>query len=127
MSHWTTVSCEFRDQKALEAACRELALPIQANAIARGYGSQTLKADMVIKCPGPYDIAVKRNADGTLGLTTDWWAGHVAKVVGQDFAKLKQLYAVHRATAACRAKGYSVNRVTKQDGSINLAVTGSFN
>lgn len=111
---------------ALKDACRELSLPIESNAVARGYGRQTMKADFAIKCPGPYDIAVTKNEDGTLGLTTDWWAGHVEKVVGPEFSKLKQLYAVHRATNASRAKGYNVRRIAAADGSIKLSVTGTF-
>jgi hypothetical protein len=85
-----------------------------------------MKADFAIKCPGPYDIAVTRNKDGTLGLTTDWWACHVEKVVGKDYAKLKQLYAVHRATHTARAKGYNVRRAKGYNGSIKLSVTGAF-
>ena len=126
MSHFATISVSFTDQSALEAACRELSLPIEPNAIARGYGKQTMKADFAIKLPGRYDIAVTKNKDGTLGLTTDWWGGDVEKVVGKDYAKLKQLYAVHRATNTARAKGYNVRRIAAADGSIKLSVTGAF-
>ena len=126
MSHFTTIKVEFKDQAALEAACKELCLPIAANQVARGYNGKTMKADYCIKCPGPYDIAVTKNKDGTLGLSTDWYQGHVAKLVGTDYCKLKQLYGIHRATNSARAKGYSVRRIAATDGSVKLSVTGNF-
>ena len=34
---------------------------------------------------GPYDIALNKQPDGSYGLTTDWWDGHVEKEVGKDY------------------------------------------
>ena len=124
MSHFTSITTQIKDPVALAAACKELCLPFVANAISRGYGNQTLKADYVIKCPGRYDIACNKVADGTYEFTTDWWAGDVAKVVGKGYQRLLQLYGVHKTTAAARARGYSVSRETQKNGEIKLQITG---
>jgi hypothetical protein len=73
MSHFTTIKTQIKDIAALEAACKELSLPLLQNASARGYAGQTRRGDFVIQLAGPYDIAVNRQPDGTFGLTTDWW------------------------------------------------------
>jgi hypothetical protein len=81
-----------------------------------GYAGQTRRGDFVIQLAGPYDIAVNRQPDGTFGLTTDWWQGHVEIQVGSNFGKLLQLYAVHKATAEARKKGFSVLRQPQRNG-----------
>ena len=83
MSHFTTIQTQIRDVSALRAACQELGLTVDTNTTARGYGSNKLKGELVIRLKGPYDIAVNQQPDGNFGLTTDWWAGHVEKEVGK--------------------------------------------
>lgn len=126
MSHWTTIKTQIRDMQALGLACSELRLKLVQNGIARGYGSQTKQAEWVIKLPEPcpYDIALERNPDGTFTLVTDWYLGHVAKLVGENFKKLVQLYGVHKATIEARKKNLNVQRKAMADGSIRLAITG---
>lgn len=130
MSHWTTVKTQIKDTAALAAAARELGLSLEIAAhgqkvTARGYARQTTEADAVVRLKGPYDIACQRQPDGTYNLTTDWYAGHVAKEVGTEFCRLKQLYTVHAATRAAQAKGLQVRRQTGPGGSINLVCTGA--
>lgn len=111
MSHWTTMETQLTDLKALEGACLELGILLtRGPGEVRGYNRATTTADRVILCAGPYDIGVTVKKDGTLALFTDWWDGHVAKEVGKDYGKLLQLYGVHKATAAARAKYYRVVR-----------------
>lgn len=124
MSHFTTIETQIRDVSALRAACSELGLTIESNAQARGYSLNRTKGDLVIRLKGPYDIAVNRQADGTFGLTTDWWDGHVEREVGANFGRLRQLYGVCKAQAEARRKGYSVRRLTLGDGSIKLTIGG---
>jgi hypothetical protein len=121
MSHFTTIKTQIRDVEALRSACSEMGLELLQNAEARGYYKQTTKGDYVVRLKGPYDIAANRNTDGTYGLTTDWFAGHVEAEVGPNFGKLTQLYGVHKATVEARKKGWTVQR--KQVGdSINLTI-----
>jgi hypothetical protein len=124
MSHFTTIQTQVRDITALRAACTELGVELIENAVARGYGSSTNKGDYVIRLKGPYDIALNRQADGTLGLTTDWWDGHVEREVGANYGRLLQLYGVHKARIEALRKGYTVRRQTLGDGSIKLVMGG---
>ena len=124
MSHFTTIHTQIKDIAALRSACEELKLPLLHNVEARGYGSQTRHGDFVIKLNGPYDIAVNKQPDGTFGLTTDWWQGHVEQEVGPNFGKLLQLYGVYKATAEARKKGFSVMRQPQRNGSIKLVLLG---
>ena len=120
MSHFTTIKTQIRDTEALRAACGELGLELLQNAEARGYYTQTTKGEYVIRLKGPYDIAVNRQADGTYGLTTDWYNNHVEAEVGSNYGKLIQLYGVHKAIIEARKKGWTVQR--KQVGN-NIKLT----
>lgn len=122
MSHFTTIKTQIKDVAALRSAITELGLELLQSTTARGYVSQTTKGDYVIRLKGPYDIAVNRQPDGTFGLTTDWWDGHVAQEVGANFGRLLQLYGVHKATAEARKKGMSVQRKPQPNGSIKLVL-----
>ena len=124
MSHFTTIQTQVRDLDALSRALSELGLALHEKIKARGYGNNSLKGDYVIRLKGPYDIAVNQQRDGTFGLTTDWWDGHVEKEVGPNFGRLLQLYAVHKATAEARKRGHSVQRKNALHGAIKLAIGG---
>jgi hypothetical protein len=128
MSHFTTIKTQVKDINALRSACTEMGLPLLQNADARGYANQSRKGEYVIKLKGPYDIALSRNEDGTYGLTTDWWDGHVEKEVGPNFGKLLQLYGVHKTTIEARKKGHLVHRRQQSNGTIKLviATAGTF-
>jgi hypothetical protein len=125
MSHFKTINTQIKDIEALRSACQELGLPLLTNAKARGYSQQTRQGDFVIKLNGPYDVAVNKQSDGTFGLTTDWFLGHVEKEVGKDYGRLLQLYGVHKASIEAREKGLSVMRRNIQDGSIKLILLGA--
>ena len=124
MSHFTTIKTQIKDIAALREALAEMSLSLFANADARGYYQNTIHADYVIRLTGPYDIALNQQPDGSFGLTSDLFAGHVEKEVGQNYSKLLQLYAVHKATREARKKGLSVVRKSQTDGSIKLTVMG---
>lgn len=124
MSHFTEIKTQIRDIAALREACTELGIPLLDKTTARGYAGQTRQGDYVIRLKGPYDIAVNRQDDGTFGLTTDWWAGHVEKEVGSGFGRLLQLYGVHKTRLEAKRKGYTVKRQTLADGAIKLTIGG---
>jgi hypothetical protein len=124
MSHFTEITTQIKDIEALRLACQELGLNLLQSADARGYYDNKTKGDYVIQLKGPYDIALNKQADGTFGITSDLWNGHVEKEVGQKYGKLLQLYGVHKATMEARKKGLSVLRRQKQDGSIKLVLMG---
>jgi Protein of unknown function (DUF1257) len=125
MSHFTTIHTQIRDIAALRTAVEELGLQLHENAMARGYSAGTqVQGDYVIRLKGPYDVALKKSADQTYGLTTDWWNGHVAKEVGEKFGRLLQLYGVHKATMEARKKGHLVQRRSQPNGAIKLVIGG---
>ena len=124
MSHFTTIQTQVRDIEALRAACAELGLGLCENGQARGYNDNRVPGEVVIRLKGPYDIALNRQADGSYGMTADWWNGHVEREVGANYGRLLQLYGVHKATREARHKGYSVRRQPLTDGSIKLCIEG---
>ncbi len=124
MSHFTTIQTQLRDLDALRSALGELGITLLANTTARGYARNELKGDYVIRLKGPYDIALNKNPDGSYGLTTDWWDGHVEKEVGAKFGRLLQLYGVHKTMSEARKRGHTVQRKAQQDGSIKLMIGG---
>ena len=122
MSHFTTIKTQIKDLEAFKSACTEMGLPVLEKAQAQGFYDNRLRAEYVIQLKGPYDIAVQKQKDGTFGLTSDLFAGHVEKEVGQNYGKLLQLYAVHKAMKEARRKGHLVTRSHKQDGAIKLVI-----
>jgi hypothetical protein len=126
MSHFTTIQTQVRDLEALHDACAELGLRLVPDTNCRGYAGVVRKAPLVIKLKGPYDIAVEpaKENDGTYGLTTDWWDGHVAKEVGIGYGRLLQSYGVHKTMREARARGLRSTRRIEADGSILLTLEG---
>lgn len=123
MSHFTTIKTQIKDIEAVKAACAELGLKVEKDAIARGYYGNDLKGEYVIRLKGPYDIALNRNATSTFDLATDWYAGHVEREVGKEYRRLIQLYGVHKATIEARRKGWQVQRVQRGE-EIHLTIIG---
>jgi hypothetical protein len=128
MSHWTSHEVIITDIEALRLACREMGLELLQNATARGYkayheADNRLQGEFVIRLKGPYDVAVNKKPDGKYALTTDWWNGHVAKEVGENYGKLLQLYGVHKAAIAARKQGYLVSRQPVKNGAIQLRIS----
>ena len=126
MSHFTTIQTQIRDLDALGDACHELGFNLNPNANCRGYAGVVRKAPHVIKLRGPYDIAVDPSPekDGSHGLTTDWWDGHVAKEVGIGYGLLLQSYGVNKTLREARTRGLRTTRRVEADGSILLTLEG---
>lgn len=128
MSHFTTIQTQIRDLDALRDACVELGFGFLANAKCRGYAGVTRLAPHVIQLKGPYDIAVdpSPDKDGSYGLTTDWWDGHVAKEVGTGtgYGRLLQSYGIHKTIREARSRGLRTHRRQEVDGSILLTLEG---
>lgn len=129
MSHWTTVKTEFKSLTHLEAAAQELGLKMEVAQVGKsvtaiGYSGN--KRECHAKISGKrfqYDIAIDKNADGTFGLTTDWYDGK-EKIVGKDFMLLKQHYSVNTAMSAIKAKGWTASKRVLKDGTIQLVASG---
>ena len=110
MSHFTTIHTQVRDLTALRSAADELGLDLLEQTTARGYSTNSIPGDYVLRLKGPYDVALNQTPNGSYGLTTDWWNGHVAKEVGPEFGRLLQLYGVHKTMLEARKRGHLVQR-----------------
>ncbi len=126
MSHFTTIQTQIRDLDALNDACVDLGLKLIPETTCRGYAGVVRQAAHVIQLKGPYDIAVEptKDNDGTYGLTTDWWDGHVAKEVGAGYGRLLQSYGIHKTMREARSRGLRTSRRTEADGSVLLTLEG---
>ncbi len=122
MSHFTTIKTQIKGIEALRSACNEMGLALLQNAEARGYYENKTKGDYVVQLKGPYDIALNKQPDGSFGLTSDLWQGHVEQEVGQNYGKLLQLYGVHKAIREARKKGHLVRRSQQENGAIKLVI-----
>ncbi len=123
MSHFTTIETRIHDLDALRSACAELGVGTAENAVARGYGGQRRTGRLVLKLKGPYDVAVNPAGDGSgFILETDLWQGRVEGELGPGLGRLRQLYAVHKASAEARKRGLRVRRSVLPDGRIRLGI-----
>lgn len=145
MSHTTTIdSIVFNDIDALKLAVSEMKkagikCDLLEKTTARAYypnqPGMDGTLDYVLRLhDAPYDVAFGHDAKAK-GYTarTDFWGGHVAKVLGVQpregekaeqayLGKLYQSYAVNAATRQAARQGYSVRRVTKDDGTVQLVM-----
>jgi len=126
MSHFTTIQTQIRDLKALADACADMGLALAPNSNCRGYAGVVRTAPHVIKLKGPYDIGVDPSPenDGSYGLTTDWWDGHVVKEVGIGYGRLLQSYGVFKTMREATTRGLRTTRRQEADGSILLTLEG---
>lgn len=124
MSHFTSIQTQIRDLEALNDACEDLGLQLLELAPARGFAGVTRQAHRIIQLHGPYDIAVDPIEGGTYGLTTDWWDGHVAREVGENYGRLLQSYGVQKTFREARLRGLRASQRVEQDGSILLTLEG---
>jgi hypothetical protein len=129
MSHFTKCALKMTNLAAIKKALEDMQLKFTTaeegqSVTVRGYRGDKLQAAMSIDM-GRYDIGVIENADGTYGVTADWWGVETTKGVSeQEFQdQLAQKYQYHNVKQACEEKGYAVEEeVNEEDGSIRLVV-----
>jgi len=82
-----------------------------------------------------YDIGFYEDPKGGYEARTDFWSGHVEKVLGVEacsitgreqakLGKMFQAYGIHAAMEQARKQGYSVRRQAGKDGAEQLVITG---
>ena len=146
MSHTAKISAiKISSVSALRSAIAELQqagvkCSLVESATPRAYFPQQQDmghAEFVIKLDdAPYDIGLYKQPDGTYEARTDFWMGHVERVLGAQaskpekaeqakMGKLFQMYGIHAATEAAKRKGLAVRRINGENGKIKLEVTGA--
>lgn len=145
MSHTASVkSIKIQSITALRSAIAELAtqgiqISLIENAVPRAYfpdqSGMGLAPYVVKLANSPYDIGLYQDEKGGYEARTDFFAGHIEKQLGAKatseesaeqarMGKLFQMYGVHATMEAARKKGHMVRRISKQDGTIALEVSG---
>ena len=146
MSHTSSIgSVKITDLTSLQNAIDELVakgikMRLVRNATPRAFYANQQgmgPADMVIVLDdAPYDIGLYKTEDGAYEARTDFWGGHVERVLGgkatndsrRDQAKLGRLfqsYGVHATMQAARRRGQQARRIDHADGSVTLEITGN--
>lgn len=145
MSHTSAIkSIKIQSISALRAAIEELSSQgVRANLIENAtprayYNDQQGMgvAPFVIQLPqAKYDIGVYPTSDGGYEMRTDFFGGSVAKEVGvvacssetseqAKLGKIFQYYALNAAEEQARNQGLMTQRVTGDEGAIELVLTG---
>jgi len=152
MSHVAAIDILIKKDKdslnAVRAACKELGLVFCENqqtfewfgrwvedyngkdaAYQQGIKPEDYgKCVHAIKLPNcEYEIGVVNRPDGKgYTLVYDFWGPGqaIVKALGKGCEKFKQLYGVHRATIAAKARGLVVQRTAQANGSIKLNILG---
>lgn len=116
MSHIVQVMTEVRDPAAAAAACRRLGLPEPERGVARMFEGEA--EGLLVRLPGWLYPVVCDLATGALKYDNYGGAwGDPARLDG-----FLQRYAVEKAAAEARRKGYGVTEHALADGSIKLTV-----
>ena len=141
MSHTTSIAgMKITDVAALKSAVAELAASgvncsLVEGQIPRSYpGNPMSKADFVLKLPGSrFDVGFYKQADGTYEPQSDFYDGGVEGIIGAKasaperaaqarIGKLLQMYGIHATTNVARKKGWTLRRVTGENGAVKLRV-----
>lgn len=131
MSHFTSVETKINDLVCLKRALEDLGLVYdeatqQQMATVKGWRGATSQADLSIHATSEYDIGVRQNADGTYGLTADWWAieEETQEKSEQLQQRIIQRYAFHKAKTEAEKQGFTIDEeALETDGTIKMTVS----
>ncbi len=120
MSHFTRIRLQMKNRKALRLALTDLGCAVEENAPVRGYQGAQLRADLVARRPGCYDIGFV-DRQGHFEAVADFWG---VDLDWQQFQReLQQRYAYHTITESAVEQGFSVEAVQElEDGSLRVVV-----
>lgn len=129
MSHFTKIDrANIIDAQAFVDACKSLGfVSVQTNVEIIDYYGHKEKVDVAIKC-GKYDIALKKNSNGTYDMIADWWAIRREELPEKlQVSSDKELQDIllkyttaHTVASKYRRQGYRVNMF--EDNEQNLQI-----
>lgn len=111
MSHFSKINAKVQDTQALNEATKKMGFKLISQGECRFYFG-TQHADLVVKLPGKYDIALNKKGD-SYELEADLWGDNVKKYVGPDAGLLMQRYSVEKAKIEAFKKALAVTETTK--------------
>lgn len=123
---------ELNDRHGIKCSLVENTTPRAYFADQAGLG----KAPLILRLDDcKYDIGFYPDGAGAYEARTDFWNGHVEKVLGAPacsvaskeqakLGKMFQAYGIHAAMQQARKQGYTVRRQAGKDGAEQLIVTG---
>ncbi|MGK7907825.1 MAG: DUF1257 domain-containing protein [Synechococcus sp.] len=105
MSHFSTLRTKITDEVVLKQSLRDLGLTVATDGNIRGYNGQQVRADIVARLEGDYDLGWSRNQDGSFDLVADLWG--VAKKHNQTelINSINQKYAVNKTLVEAKRPG----------------------
>ena len=114
MSHQSIYEVTERmSLQGITDAVKELNGTVEISRCFIGYSGPVGGCTHRIHIPGmKYDIGITVDKDGIVtSMSTDWWGGYVAKIVGRDYGILKREYAIAVTTAELKRKGMQFKRI----------------
>ena len=108
MSHFTTVKTKIVDKECLKRTIEELGYNYEdVKTKIKGYNEKTIKADIVIKTKGIYDIGCKWNGDN-YDIVADWWGVEQGSSIKEQtfISELTQKYACNKTKDVLNEKGF---------------------
>ena len=118
MSHFSKISAKICDGEALEAAATKMGFPLVPGGKCRYYYGAK-KADLVIRLPGKYDLALNREGDA-YSVQADLYNGQVEQYVGKNAGLLTQRYAAEKARIEAFKHSLAV---TEENEGSNIVLT----
>ena len=105
MSHFSTLRTKITNAEILKSSLRDLGINVQTNTDVRGYHGIQVRADIVAKLDGEYDLGWSANSDGTFDLIADLWG--VSKKHNQTelIHSINQKYAVNKTLLEVKQRG----------------------
>ncbi len=116
MSHLVSLQVRLHHPAAVAAACTRLGLPAPVQGTARFYSGTA--TGLLVQLPGwKYPVVIDPH---TGNVSMDNFEGRWGEQAQLD--RLMQAYAVEKARAEARKKGYQVTETALQDGAIKLTI-----
>jgi hypothetical protein len=115
----------IKNIKTLEKACKSLGLKLDLNKKqAQYWAGNKMQCDGVISCPGSnYEIALKKEEDGSYKMYMDSYCPVLSKKVGAGGGILSQHYQIEEHKRAARNAGKEIiGMKTLDNGTIELLI-----
>lgn len=103
MSHITKIAVKLKIKDAIVQAGKKLGLVVEENSFVRGWGSQRVKADVVLRMQ-PYDVGFVQATDGSYDAVGDFDMG-AGRQLGEGLLVLRNEYAVQACLMEAQRAG----------------------